>query len=176
MLSPVAFVASVIYVHRLSHGSWHTWWLLLLAPVCLWWPLQVLAMLLSWALQGGFVELRGDGAARSAREIWLARPPCPRHERPPDRAELITDVARPAIGSTVVAGCGGVRGRSTLPDAAIETHLKPCRIGEALHELEEVGARAREDEEVRGLERRHGTRAYRESRFKARWSDLNRAG
>jgi hypothetical protein len=63
MLSPVAFVASVIYVHRLSHGSWHTWWLLLLAPVCLWWPLQVLAMLLSWALQGGFVGLREDAAA-----------------------------------------------------------------------------------------------------------------
>ena len=113
---------------------------------------------------------------RLAREIWLARPPCPRHERPPDRAELITDVALPAIESTVVAGCGGVRGRSTLPDAAIETHLKPRRIGEALHELEEVGARAREDEEVRGLERHHGRRAYRESRFNARWSDLIRAG
>jgi hypothetical protein len=63
MLSPVAFVGSIIHVHRLSHGNWHTWWLLLLAPVCLWWPLQVLAMLLSWALQGGFVELREDGAA-----------------------------------------------------------------------------------------------------------------
>ena len=53
--APILFTIFVIRVYRLSNRSWHAWWLLLLAPICLWWPIQVLAMLLFWMFRGGFV-------------------------------------------------------------------------------------------------------------------------
>ena len=55
VVAPLAYVVLLVRVYRLSNGSRHTWWLLLLAPICMWQALQMVVVVLIWSLRGGMV-------------------------------------------------------------------------------------------------------------------------
>ena len=55
VIAPLAYVVLMLRVYRLSNRNRHTWWLLLLAPICLWQALQMVVVVLIWSLRGGIV-------------------------------------------------------------------------------------------------------------------------
>lgn len=52
---PLLFGVFLLGAFVTSGRSRHTWWLLLLLPICLWYPLQVLAMIVIWSIRGSMV-------------------------------------------------------------------------------------------------------------------------
>jgi len=71
-----------------------------------------------------------------------------RNEGPTDHAELFTDVEGPAITSTAFLAGGRFLCTSTLPAATVEVNLDTRRPGDMTQDIEEVRARARDDQQV----------------------------
>jgi hypothetical protein len=71
-----------------------------------------------------------------------------RNESPTDHAELFTHVEGPAITSTAFLAGGGFLCTSTLPAATVEVNLDTRRPRDVTQDIEEVSARARDDQQV----------------------------